>query len=277
MSSLDNAEEDVITSSTVLVIDDDEACLHEYCEVIASLGYAHRSAKNAREALMALTEDKAIGIVVTDFHMPGMDGMTLLAEIDARYTTARPIVTLMVTGFSSLQTAVDAMRQNAVDFLAKPIERDELASALRRASARRAQLLGLWKLSAMQSAATKGAHSQDFSREVSGDDLKDFVRNIILLRRKRLDYLDQELFSDPAWDILLELTMAKLENTPIPMSSACAATQVPFSTAFRHVGNLVASGLVRRWKDESDNRRVMLELEDDTHAAMLGYLMSIRG
>jgi CheY-like chemotaxis protein/DNA-binding MarR family transcriptional regulator len=277
MSSSDNAEEDVITSCTVLVIDDDEACLHEYCEIIASFGYGHRSAKSAREALVALAEDKEIGIVVTDFQMPDMDGMTLLAEIDARYTTARPIVTLMVTGFSSLQTAVDAMRQNAVDFLAKPIERDELASALRRASVRRAQFLGLWKLSAMQSAAAKSEHPQDFSREVSGDDLKDFVRNIILLRRKRLDYLDQELFSDPAWDILLELTMAKLENTPIPMSSACAATQVPFSTAFRHVGNLVASGLIRRRKDGSDNRRVMLELEDDTHAAMLAYLTSIKG
>lgn len=277
MSNLIDAEDGMITSCTVLVIDDDEACLREYCEIIDSLGYAHRSASGAAEALRALTEDKAIGIVVTDFQMPGMDGMALLAEIDARYTTARPIVTLMVTGFGSLQTAVDAMRQNAVDFLAKPIERDEMVSALRRASARRAQLLGLWKLSALQTAAAKGAQPSDLIREISGGGLKDFVRNIILLRRKRMDFLDPELFSDPTWDILLELTLAKLENTPIPMSSACAAAQVPFSTAFRHVGNLVASGLVRRWKDASDKRRVMVELEDDAHAAMLQYLTSIKG
>lgn len=266
----------VTPTSSVLVIDDDEACRAEYCEVIDSLGYSYRWARDASEGLKILTEDESIGIVITDFQMPGMDGVGLLSEIATRYTSARPIVALMITGFGTLNTAVEAMRQNAVDFLAKPVRRDDLVSALRRASTRRAHLIGLWQLSALQAATAKDNPQHAIKRELRGTTLTDFVRNIIILRRKRMDFLDPTLFADPAWDILLELTLAKLENTPIPMSSACAATQLPFSTAFRHAGNLVASGLVRRWKDAEDNRRVMLELEDDAYKAMLSYLTAIR-
>lgn len=262
---------------SVLIIDDDEACLNEYCEIIDSLGYVYRMANGGREALSILASDKSISIIITDFQMPEIDGMTVLAEIEARYRTARPIVTLMITGFGSLETAVDAMRHNAVDFLTKPISRDQLALALRRASIRRMEQIGHWQISTLKEVSEKGNKSKVPGGENQGESQIDFVRNIIKARRKRMDFLDPELFSDPAWDILLELTLAKLEGTRIPASSACASTQVPFSTAFRHLGNLVSSGLVLRWKDQEDSRRVMVELEDDTYAAILEYLKAIAG
>lgn len=266
----------VMMTSTVLVIDDDPACLQEYCEMIDHLGYPFRSAGNATEALKIIGEDQSVGIIITDFQMPDMDGLGLLSELSARYSSARPIVALMITGHGSLDTAVEAMRHNAIDFLAKPVGKDDLASALRRASMRRAQMLGSWQLATLREAATKNPKNQESTPSGSGQSMTDFVRNIIKLRRRRMDFLDAELFSDPMWDIMLELTLAKLEETPIPVSSACAATQVPFSTAFRHVGNLVASGLVRRWKDPEDNRRVMLELEEESFSAMIGYLSAIQ-
>lgn len=61
---------------------------------------------------------------------------------------------------------------------------------------------------------------------------------------------------------------------PVPVSSACAAADVPFTTAYRYVGNLVDRGMVRRWKDPLDQRRVLLELEDATFQAMSDFLLS---
>ncbi|MBO6642788.1 MAG: response regulator [Altererythrobacter sp.] len=265
-----------VSSPSVLVIDDDEACLDEYIEIVDSLGYSCRSAKNANDALTILNSDESVGIVVTDFQMPGMDGLGLLEEISARSTSMRPITALMVTGHGSLQTAVEAMRLSAVDFVAKPLQRGDLVSALRRAATRRSQLLGQAHIAALHDAAAGGKVQPDLELEDEEQQLRRFLRGQIASRRRRSEFINSELFTDPAWDILLELTLAKLDKTPIPTTSACAATQVPFSTAFRHVGNLVTSGLVRRWKDEHDSRRVMLELEDDTYEAMTDYLLSIK-
>ncbi|MDE2621225.1 MAG: winged helix-turn-helix transcriptional regulator, partial [Sphingomonadales bacterium] len=102
------------------------------------------------------------------------------------------------------------------------------------------------------------------------------VRGIMRMREKRANFLDGQLFSDPTWDILLDLTAAKLEGKPIPVSSACAATNVPVSTALRYVRSLVDAGMVRRWKDTEDRRRDMLELEDRTMEAMTRYLTDVR-
>jgi FixJ family two-component response regulator len=265
-----------ISSPSVLAIDDDEACLDEYVEIIESIGYSCRTARNAKDALAILNNDESVGIVVTDFQMPGMDGLELLEEVSARSTSMRPIAALMVTGHGSLQTAVEAMRLSAADFVAKPLRRGDLVSALRRAAARRSQLLGQSHIAALQDAAKGGKDQSNLEPEDEELQLKRFLRGAIASRRRRSEFIKSELFADPAWDILLELTLAKLDKKPIPTSSACAATQVPFSTAFRHVGNLVTSGLVRRWKDERDSRRVMLELEDDTYRAMIDYLLSIK-
>lgn len=263
-------------SCGVLVIDDDQDIRAEYCEILDSLGYAHRSATDAGEALKLLAEDQSLGIVVTDLQMPGMNGVELLEEISVRFAGSRPIVALVITGFGSLETAVQAMRHAAVDFVQKPVGRKELTEALRRASVRRNQLLGRWQIEALQKAAVPADQQGAAEGELAGESLIEFVRNIMSLRRKRLDFIDPSLFADPAWDILLELTLAKLENTPIPTSSACAATQVPFSTAFRCIGQLVDAGLVRRWKDPQDNRRALLELEEETFDAMTRYLSTIR-
>jgi len=156
---------------------------------------------------------------------------------------------------------------------------DAFSSALRRASQRWAQLVGQLRIAAMSgaSAATdqKINAEQKVVREPDSAALLAFVRSVILSRQKRSDFLDATLFSDPAWDILLDLTSAKLDGKAVPVSSACAAAHVPFSTAFRHVGHLVESGLVKRWKDPSDRRRDLLELEDETMAAMTRYLATI--
>ena len=283
--------------SRILLVDDDPDCLDEYAEVADSLGYQCVKAADAGEALRKIADDPRIGIVVTDVRMPAMDGITFLDELASRFAMVRPIVPIVVTGFGTLDCAVQAMRFNAVDFLSKPVSPEELAAALRRASARRTQLArqmlqaqqtqldeaaqpagesGPGRAEGAEDAGDAGAGLSDRGCEPPRkEDLIAQIRSIIRTRKRRGDFLDSELFADPSWDILLDLTLAKLEGAAVPVSSACAAAQVPFTTAFRYVKQLVDAGMVRRWKDPKDHRRVLLELEDRTLEAMTSYLVAV--
>jgi DNA-binding NtrC family response regulator len=120
---------------TVLVVDDDPACIDEYCDAIANLGYTVISATSAPDALKQIAESHEIGVVITDLEMPSMNGISLLSEISNRFALNRPIVTLVLTGHSSLQVATKAMQSQAIDLLSKPVSMEQLAEALCRATA----------------------------------------------------------------------------------------------------------------------------------------------
>lgn len=101
------------------------------------------------------------------------------------------------------------------------------------------------------------------------------VRDLIQQRRLRDGFFAPGLFSDPAWDILLDLTAARLDGDSVSMTSACIAAAVPTTTALRWVGVLVAAGLVERYPDRRDKRRVNVRLTDSGWEAMAAYLERI--
>lgn len=269
-----------LSDSQVLLVDDDPACLEECAELLASLSYPCAVASSAGEALRKISEDLRIGIVVTDINMPGMDGLTFLEELASRFRPVRPLVPIVVTGSNSIDSAVQAMRFSAADFLTKPVVPNELAAALRRASARWAQIARHMLLEQGKDpddAALQSAEPKDPRYEKAGTDiLVDNIRAIIRRRQKRKEFLDSALFADPSWDILLDLTLARLEGADVPVSAACAAAQVPYTTALRYIRQLVDSGLVRRWKDPRDSRRVFLKLENRALDAMTSYVEATR-
>lgn len=264
----------------VLLVDDDIACVEEYGELLSSLGYESHHATDAPQALRLLAGNRNIGIIITDIGMPSMNGIAFLNEISARFDSTRPIVSIVVTGFSSLDYAVQAMRYNAVDFLTKPVSFEDFGGALRRASMRWTQLLSRFRLAYLQASVAKGQPSRpavDVEKGASfnfptQDQLLKVARSIIRRRKSRTDFLSGDLFSDPSWDILLDLTTAKFEQKLVPVSAACAAADVPFTTAFRYLNNLVDLGLVRRCKDPNDGRRIFVELEEKAVDAMEQYL-----
>jgi FixJ family two-component response regulator/DNA-binding MarR family transcriptional regulator len=263
----------------VLVLDDDLDCLLEYGDNVQNLGYECLTSANPIEALRLIENDPTIGIVITDLSMPFMDGITFLQEADARFALLRPVVPIVITGMGSIESAVQAMNSNAVDFITKPVKHEVLAAALRRAFLRRSQLVSSQLLAAFANAQENGGSEPDRTAEIADEVASDqqlikLVRTTIRFRQRRKEYLNAELFSDPSWDILLELTLAKLQGESVPVSSACAAADVPFTTAYRYVGSLVEQGMVRRWKDPLDQRRVLLELEDATLKAMSDFLLS---
>ncbi|MGL4312503.1 MAG: winged helix DNA-binding protein [Sphingomonas sp.] len=98
------------------------------------------------------------------------------------------------------------------------------------------------------------------------------VRAMIARRRLRDRYFPGDLFADPVWDILLELTAAKLDRKSVPMSALCAAAAVPTTTALRHIHDLESLKLVVRHNDPNDKRRAFIELSPEAFEAMMAYL-----
>ncbi|KPF79504.1 hypothetical protein IP88_01900 [alpha proteobacterium AAP81b] len=98
------------------------------------------------------------------------------------------------------------------------------------------------------------------------------VRRILKLRRERMRFLPGDLFADPAWDMLLDLTAARLEGQQVPVSSLCIAASVPTTTALRWVRSLSEAGLFERSTDPRDARRTWIALTPQASEAMLGWL-----
>ena len=103
-----------------------------------------------------------------------------------------------------------------------------------------------------------------------------FVRSIIKRRRDRERYFPAELFGDPAWDMMLDLTAARLERRDVSVSSLCIAAAVPTTTALRWIRNLCDAGLFERNTDPDDARRGIITLSAASQELMLAYLASVR-
>lgn len=101
------------------------------------------------------------------------------------------------------------------------------------------------------------------------------VRRIIRQRQMRGKFFDPELFGDPAWDMLLDLTAARAEHLRVSVTSLCIASGVPPTTALRWIGVLTERGLVQRVEDESDRRRAFIALTDKAAEDMARFFAEI--
>ena len=99
----------------------------------------------------------------------------------------------------------------------------------------------------------------------------DTVRKVIRARRLRASYFSEELFADPAWDMMLDLLQAEIAQLRVPVSSLCIAAAVPATTALRWLKTLVGQGLFLRRADPHDGRRVFVELAPQTSQALRRY------
>jgi hypothetical protein len=102
------------------------------------------------------------------------------------------------------------------------------------------------------------------------------VRQLIANRQARARFFDAELFGDPAWDMLLDLTAAHGEGAQVSVTSLCIAASVPATTALRWLTQMVESGIFIRVPDPADKRRAFIALSDRSLTAMAGYFASLR-
>jgi len=112
-----------------LVVDDEASVRRVLVRVLQAQGYAVREAGSGREALEELAREGA-DLVISDIHMPGMDGLALLAEVRARYPDTG---VMMNTGVSDVRTAVQCLQEGALDYIAKPFQIEEAQARVRQA------------------------------------------------------------------------------------------------------------------------------------------------
>jgi CheY-like chemotaxis protein len=268
----------LISKMKVLVVEDDLATLTAYGELLSGLGYEPILAESVSTALQVLSQQASIGIVLTDLNLPVMGGLDLLEEVACRFALQRPIEMIVATGNGSLDIAIQAMRLRASDFLTKPVSSADLSAALRRASRSLAgeRLRPQSKTGEQPPAADPTTPVVPADRDAPSDeDLLAMLRTLKRSSDQRSEFFDQTIFGDPCWDILLELTAARIQGQTVPVSSACTATHLPFSTALRHIRRLVDLGMIKRWQDPDDRRRDLLDVEDaafDSMKALIGNL-----
>ncbi|WP_299191607.1 MarR family transcriptional regulator [uncultured Erythrobacter sp.] len=101
------------------------------------------------------------------------------------------------------------------------------------------------------------------------------VRQIISGRQARAKFFDEELFADPAWDMLLDLTAAHAEHQRVSVTSLCIAAAVPATTALRWIKQLVDSGVFVRVADSTDRRRAFIGLSEQSTEAMARYFHEV--
>jgi DNA-binding response OmpR family regulator len=112
-------------SANVLVIDDEVAVNNNIRKILAKNGYTIHQAASKAEALEKIATD-SYEVVLLDLKMPGVNGLELLAALRDKQPRAKVII---VTGYATIDTAVEAARLGAVDYLAKPFTPAEIRSA----------------------------------------------------------------------------------------------------------------------------------------------------
>ena len=118
-----------MSTSRILIAEDDETARHVLESVLGKHGYEVISASNAEQALEVL-QKSPVDLIITDLHLPGASGIDLLKGARATYPETAVVV---MTAFGTVQTAVDAMKAGAYDYLTKPIHPYELAILVSRA------------------------------------------------------------------------------------------------------------------------------------------------
>lgn len=114
--------------TSILVIDDDEIILNSLCEFLTIEGYAAAGAQTLAAARQKLKE-QSFALVISDVSLPDGDGFELLGFVRENFTNT---VVILITGYGTIESAVEAIKKGAYDYLTKPIVDDDLLLAVER-------------------------------------------------------------------------------------------------------------------------------------------------
>jgi len=148
---------------TKILVIDDEAIVHESCtRILTEEGYCVEGAFTGEEGFKKVKEEN-YDLVITDLKMPGISGMDALKKIKA---DSPDVGVLMITGYSTAETAVEAMKLGAFDYLPKPFTPDELIDVVSKALEKRRVLSEVKHLEKAYRDASKAISSSLNLKEV---------------------------------------------------------------------------------------------------------------
>jgi DNA-binding NtrC family response regulator len=122
-------EESEVPNVRILVVDDEMIVCESCKRILEEEGYEVETALSGKEAFDKM-KTNPFEIVITDLKMPGIDGMEVLKTFRKEYPDS---IIIMITGFSTVETAVEAMKLGAFDYIPKPFTPDEVSIVVKRA------------------------------------------------------------------------------------------------------------------------------------------------
>jgi len=301
-------------STRVLLVEDDDDAAEEMAEALSNAGYPVTRVADGQDALSLLKSRPEIGVVATDINMPRMDGLAFIESLRQLEQPGREWEVVFMSGESRIEYPIKAIRHRPIEYLQKPIKAAELCDAVQRAfqaareRAREAssrdgilvslnQMRSLVNSLAASMGPVQGAEmpapgvtpsnpakprlsrpttSAEAEAEEPNDvsDLAQRIKRLIRAQNSRSLFFDAALFSDPCWEMLLDLMSNHLLGRQISVSSLCIASGVPQTTALRRIDDLARANLIERVADPADRRRVYIRLKEDTVKKLDRYLQS---
>jgi len=260
----------------ILVVEDDKEQLDQLLQLMAGAGYRAMGACSAVEGLKRIADAPRVFVLVSDVHLPDGSAIEFLRRVNEVLPPPNNPKALLITGKPTLDTAMQAIGLQVVDYISKPVRPPSFLDSVARA----------WKMAEAREGEVPPASQQDsdFGALSRANDTQfvDEYRNLlarlkqtIAARKERKKHLPTVEFKDPAWNILLELMLAHMEQAPITVTSLCLSTGVPTTTALRRLEDIVKAGLAERHSDPLDKRRILVRLTVRGVSAMTQYLRRI--
>lgn len=171
----------------ILVVDDEPAARVSLAEILRLEGHHVLTAASGEEALRVLAQEAPVNLVMLDIRMPGMDGLEVLQAIHAESAST---VVVLLTGFGTLDTAIEAMRHGAHDYLLKPCAVPEILKSVRSGLARYKRERQRQRLVDQLKQTFLALTDADDDMEGSGEEPTDTAR-FLMLRNITLDRQNQ--------------------------------------------------------------------------------------
>jgi DNA-binding NtrC family response regulator len=119
----------MMKTANILIVDDEKVMQDSCSQILSKKGYTVKVASDGKEALRMFKEE-LFHVVILDIKLPGMDGIEVLSKIKEE-SPETPVI--IMTGFASIESAVDAIKSGAFDYLSKPFTPEELRISVRKA------------------------------------------------------------------------------------------------------------------------------------------------
>lgn len=258
----------------ILVVDDEAAERITLGEVLRLEGYHVTLAASGEQALAIVRQEPTFELVILDLRLPGMDGLQVLDGI--RRVSAETIV-ILITGYGTLETAVQALRKGAYDFLLKPSPVEEVLVAVRRALSelkagrhRRLLITQLQNTLKALVATTDGLVDADFVLEPEKDSGNLVVGDVQIDRSKHaVTYHGQPVDLTPTEFRLLECLMGRVDEVCTPQELVrCAQGYETDAWGARSIVRVHIRRLRRKLEPDPENPRYILNVRG------VGYLFA---
>jgi len=258
----------------ILVVDDEAAERITLGEVLRLEGYHVTLAASGEQALAIVRQEPMFDLAILDLRLPGMDGLQVLDGI--RQISAETIV-ILITGYGTLETAVQALRKGAYDFLLKPSPVEEVLVAVRRALSemkvgrhRRSLINQLQNTLQALVATTDGLVSVEALSDLQKDDGATLVGDIQIDKSKhQVTYCGRPVELTPTEFRLLECLVGRVDEVCTPQELVrCAQGYDTDAWGARSIVRVHIRRLRRKLEPDPENPRYILNVRG------VGYLFA---